>query len=71
VGAVNIPPSSATYDVNQSLRDRDIGRCLAAKGYEVLPRPSCRTAEQTKAFMVTRDNQPPADQISCMAGPRM
>jgi hypothetical protein len=71
VGAINIPPSAATYDVNAEIRERDIARCLAAKGYEIVPRPQCRTAAQRDAFVAARDNQPPADQISCVAGPRL
>jgi len=49
VGAVNIPASATTYDVNQPLRGRIIDRCLAAKGYKTLVLPRC-TSEQASAI---------------------
>jgi hypothetical protein len=35
VGAVNIPASTTTYDVNQGLRDRYMSRCLEGQGFQV------------------------------------
>ncbi|WJI80807.1 MULTISPECIES: hypothetical protein [unclassified Mesorhizobium] len=51
VGAVNIPASSTTYDVNDGLRDRYITRCLEAKGFGVKLARSCASkAEEDKAL---------------------
>jgi hypothetical protein len=71
VGAVNIPPSSVTYDVNAEIRDRDIARCLSAKGFNIVPKPVCHTKQEMAAFMAARDSQPPAEQIGCVAGQRL
>ncbi len=66
VGAVNIPATATTYDANQELRDRYIGRCLADRGYSIVPKPVCTTEQQRQTFRATLDNQPPASQIACI-----
>lgn len=66
VGAVNIPASSSTYDVNQSLRDRTIARCLASKGFDIVQKPICTSTKDATAYRAVRDNQPPAEQIACV-----
>ncbi|TIM13649.1 MAG: hypothetical protein E5Y67_16235 [Mesorhizobium sp.] len=51
VGAINIPASSTTYDVNSELRDRYIVRCLEGKGFGVkLARACASKSEVTKAL---------------------
>jgi len=46
VGAVNIPGSVNSQDVNQGLRDRVRDRCLAAKGYQRKVVPVCMSSKQ-------------------------
>lgn len=51
VGAINIPASSTTYDVNAELRDRYIVRCLEGQGFGVKLARACATkSEVTKAL---------------------
>lgn len=45
VGAVNIPATTNTYDVNEGLRGRFIAQCLVNKGYSVVDLPACPTPE--------------------------
>lgn len=66
VGAVNIAATSSTYDVNQSLRDRTVARCLAAKGYDIVQKPICTSSKEADAYRAARDSQPSADRISCV-----
>ncbi|RWP30298.1 hypothetical protein [Mesorhizobium sp.] len=51
IGAVNIPGSTTTYDVNQDLRDRYMVRCLESKGFGVKLAKTCSTkSEEAKAL---------------------
>lgn len=68
IGAVNIPASTSTYDVNAGLRDRYIDQCLRAKGFEVLDLPTCSSAEQTKKAKAMKDA---GRRPSCAAGPML
>lgn len=49
VGAVNIPPTTETYDVNAELRGRYIDQCLRGKGFSVTPLMQCKTSAEKKA----------------------
>jgi hypothetical protein len=55
IGAVNIPASSSTYDVNGDLRDRYIKRCLASKGFSVSAGPPCAGGAQTRQALADRE----------------
>lgn len=51
VGAIDIPASSSTYDVNQDLRDRYVKRCVEAKGFSITPSRACLgDSEKRKAI---------------------
>jgi len=66
IGAVNIPATASSYDVNKNLRDRFITRCLMEKGFSVIPlKKTCRSADERAAAMRDRDSQRPANQITC------
>jgi hypothetical protein len=55
IGAINIPPSSTTYDVNADLRIRYIARCLEAKGFAVkTDGRACASATEDKQAMADR-----------------
>ncbi|MET3521477.1 hypothetical protein [Mesorhizobium abyssinicae] len=55
IGAVNIPGSTSTYDVNQGLRDRYITRCLEAKGFGVkMDGRACSTQAEANKAMADR-----------------
>lgn len=55
IGAVNIPASSTTYDVNGELRDRYVVRCLQSKGFTVkMDGHSCATDAETKKALADR-----------------
>jgi hypothetical protein len=70
VGAVSIPASATTYDANQNLRDREIARCMSAKGYQFLERPACPSEEERARAQY--DPQPPSpDQVRCHGGVNM
>ncbi|GLS39743.1 hypothetical protein GCM10010869_53400 [Mesorhizobium tianshanense] len=57
IGAVNIPGSTTTYDVNQGLRDRYIVRCLEAKGFGVkFDGRACATQSEVNQAMKDRAN---------------
>lgn len=71
VGAVNIPASSSTHDVNQSLRDRTVARCLAAKGYDIVQKPICSSSKDADAYRAVRDSQPTADRIACVTNEQL
>jgi len=67
VGAVSIPGSVTTYDRNQNLRDREIARCMASKGYQFLDRPICSSDEERRR--ASYDPQPPsASSVKCSGG---
>lgn len=42
VGAVNIPSQTTVYDRNEALRERQVDRCLRARGYSITLLPACR-----------------------------
>ncbi|TIT23912.1 MAG: hypothetical protein E5W70_05920 [Mesorhizobium sp.] len=51
IGAVNIPASTTSYDVNAELRDRYVTRCLEGQGFGVKLAKVCSTkSEVTKAL---------------------
>ncbi|MER8882589.1 hypothetical protein [Mesorhizobium sp. M0816] len=53
IGAINIPASANTYDVNAGLRDRFIEQCLQQNGFTITSIPLCKTtAEKSKAAEV-------------------
>ncbi|MBZ9683126.1 hypothetical protein LB531_20930 [Mesorhizobium sp. CO1-1-2] len=55
VGAVDIPASSNTYDVNASLRDRYIQRCLEGKGFGVkMDGRACSTRAEADRALADR-----------------
>ncbi|RWN94736.1 hypothetical protein [Mesorhizobium sp.] len=55
IGAVNIPASSTTYDVNGELRDRYIVRCLQSNGFTVkMDGRACVTEAETKKALADR-----------------
>lgn len=55
VGAVNIPATTTTYDVNQELRDRYVTRCLEVSGFKVkLDGRICATQAETEKALVDR-----------------
>lgn len=53
VGAVSIPPTTDTYDINAGLRGRFIDRCLVGKGFTVTVLPACKSEADTKAATAT------------------
>ncbi|RWH34440.1 MAG: hypothetical protein EOQ80_33110 [Mesorhizobium sp.] len=56
IGAVNIPASSTTYDVNGELRDRYVVRCLQSKGFTVkMDGRACATEAETKRALADRE----------------
>jgi hypothetical protein len=61
-----IPPQVSTRDANADLRSRFVKRCLQSRGYDILSRPVCTKSEDLAAWRLTRDNQPPANQIVCV-----
>lgn len=64
-GGLNIPASIDTVDDNAGLRQREITRCLAAKGFNVVEMPRCQGKKDYEG-----DVQPPMSQITC-ATPRL
>lgn len=68
VGAVNIPPTQITSDVNQSLRDRFVARCLTGKGFTLAPMKICASQVEKNAYRAIANNQPPLNQIHCASG---
>lgn len=55
IGAVNIPASSTTYDVNGELRDRYVVRCLQSKDFTVkMDGHACATDAETKKALADR-----------------
>lgn len=69
VGGGYTPGSTYSYDPNQSLRDRQINRCLNRKGYTLVEKPLCISeADKAKALAERRQPQLPADQIKCVSG---
>jgi hypothetical protein len=55
IGAVNIPGSTTTYDVNEGLRDRYINRCLQSKGFQVkLDGRACFGQSEVKQALADR-----------------
>jgi len=69
-GGLNIPASASTYDANQGLRDRFIARCMGEKGYSILDRPSCPTAEARQKAEITLQPASP-DDYKCTPGINM
>ena len=66
VGALNVPSSTSSYDVNAVLRKRFIIRCLNSKGFSVIPISRvCRTGEEKTGLERDRVNQRSADQMTC------
>jgi hypothetical protein len=65
VGVVDVPARSTTSDANQDLRHRYLQRCLASKGFDLIPTPPCTSAKDSAQYKATRDNQPPTSQIKC------
>ena len=66
VGAVNIPTTTSSYNVNQDLRTRFITRCLAEKGFSVVPlKKTCRSADERAAVARDLVSQRPFNQITC------
>ncbi|MER9175281.1 hypothetical protein NKH72_17020 [Mesorhizobium sp. M0955] len=70
MGGLNIPASSSTYDANQGLRDRFIARCMVEKGYSIVDRPACPTAEARQKAAVTPQPTNPND-YQCTPGINM
>lgn len=60
VGAVDIPPTTTTYDVNGELRGRYIDQCLQANGFSITVIPQCKTEadRKTAADAVARGGIP-------------
>ncbi|MER8938734.1 hypothetical protein NKH82_04405 [Mesorhizobium sp. M0915] len=57
VGAINIPASSTTYDVNGELRDRYIQRCLQGQGFTVKSDGrACSSESETRQALADRAN---------------
>lgn len=70
VGAINIPASASTYDVNASIRERYISQCMASQGYQFIQVPVCRTQEERRR--AANEPQPAnATQFTCGAGINM
>ena len=59
VGEVNIAPTTNTYDVNGSLRQRYIAQCLRGKGYTASTLPRCTPGEQAAADKAALSGQMP------------
>ena len=67
VGAVNIPPSSRTYDANEGLRNRVVEACMRRKGFQMLVRPTCVTEQDRQRFLASQQGpQPPEWEIPCV-----
>lgn len=60
------PGSTRTRDVNASLRERYVASCMHRAGFDVIAKPICASSSD-KAYLATRDNQPPAEMIACVA----
>lgn len=61
VGAVSVPGSVDSRDINQGLRDRVRDRCLAAKGYKRKVVPVCTSAKQ----VAEANNAKSINEIKC------
>ncbi|WP_217568797.1 hypothetical protein [Mesorhizobium sp. GbtcB19] len=48
-GGVNIPATAQTYDVNGSLRERYMEKCMRNAGFTITMLPLCRTDEERAA----------------------
>ncbi|TIS53295.1 hypothetical protein [Mesorhizobium sp.] len=55
IGAIDIPATTTTFDVNAALRDRYITRCLEGKGFTVkADGRACATESETKKALADR-----------------
>ncbi|MER9563492.1 hypothetical protein [Mesorhizobium sp. M0571] len=70
MGGLNIPATASTYDANQGLRTRYINNCIGAKGYSIIDRPACTTAEARQKAAVTPQPANPND-YQCTPGINM
>lgn len=70
VGAVNIPATSSTYDVNENIRFRFIDNCMSAKGYQFIQLPVCTKEADKRAALYSPQPDSPA-MMTCTAGVNM
>lgn len=62
VGAMNIPPSTSSRDVNEALRDRFITSCMGDKGYQLVEFMNCKDGEIGYNAL---QKAPPLDRAGC------
>jgi hypothetical protein len=67
MGGLNIPATASTYDVNEGLRGRYISSCMMRKGYSIIVRPACASAEARQKAAITPQPTNPND-YQCTPG---
>lgn len=70
MGGLNIPATASTYDANQGLRTRFIASCMGTKGYSIIDRPACTTAEERQKAAIRPQPATPAE-YPCTPGINM
>ncbi len=65
-GGFVYPGRSSTRDINAELRERYVASCLRRSGFDVIAKPICGSSDGP-VYMSTRDNQPPAAALACVA----
>jgi hypothetical protein len=68
-GGVDIPATAQTYDVNASLRDRFMEKCMQDAGFTITMIPLCRTdAERAESHAASSKNQIPKCAMNVLDG---
>jgi hypothetical protein len=67
VGQINIAGQTYTSDANDGLRQREMERCMSAKGYSFVERPIC-TSEAEKMAAISRPQPSSVRDFSCRSG---
>jgi hypothetical protein len=68
VGAVDIPATASSYDVNDGLRNRYLMRCMADKGYTMLEKIPVCSSEKERQAAINLPQPSSSSQLKCSSG---